>query len=462
MKGKTRKCLSIILIVSILLSIGFFIPSGTAKTKNKNIKVVLNKTQFTFTNKDIKPKIKYVKYKEKKLPKKNYKIKYPKESKLIGTYKVKITLKGKYKGKKLKGTKTVSYDIIPPNVPLNMKNWSYTQNTISWTTGDFKYHPLKPTVFDSEIRMKDGTLYTEMINLGMVVDLMDPNSKFNNFYTNYTSMYYAKKYGKNPSNQYMLENDPVLEFEVSKTQDFGKILYHKDLDRREECINYCFSENSTYYTRFRYKKLINDKAYVSPKWSELKVVVSSPKIADESLTKIYVEDYEGSSQIVDDYTISREPTLKPYNGYVHDTGLQVYIYAKYQQLWDINTKYNCPLWKRSKNDYFSFYKNKNGKWMVSFYDVKDIYGYSAKNSQNTQSASFFSKESEEEFKKVTDHSPHIFNVLSQTEYDNYINSFVEVDSFAYIQQLLCRECCTRSGGKFKTKYILPFEYTEPQ
>ena len=52
-----------------------------------------------------------MKYKGKKLKPKNYKVTYPKKPVKPGKYKIKVTLKGKYKGKKLKGSKTIEYSI---------------------------------------------------------------------------------------------------------------------------------------------------------------------------------------------------------------------------------------------------------------------------------------------------------------------------------------------------------------
>ena len=57
-----------------------------------------------------------MKYKGKKLKPKNYKVTYPKKPVKPGKYKIKVTLKGKYKGKKLKGSKTIEYSIAVPAV----------------------------------------------------------------------------------------------------------------------------------------------------------------------------------------------------------------------------------------------------------------------------------------------------------------------------------------------------------
>lgn len=84
-----------------------------AKTKKIKWTATIAKKTYKYTGKKIKPKV-TVKYKGKKLPKKNYKVKYPKNPMKKGQYKIKVSLKGKYKGKKLKGTKTITYKIYRP------------------------------------------------------------------------------------------------------------------------------------------------------------------------------------------------------------------------------------------------------------------------------------------------------------------------------------------------------------
>ena len=105
-------------IVIFLLTIGMLLASGAnkniyAKTKKIKWTATIAKTKYAYKNKKIKPKV-TVKYKGKKLPKKNYKVKYPKNPVKKGTYKIKVTLKGRYKGKKFKGTKIIKYKIYVP------------------------------------------------------------------------------------------------------------------------------------------------------------------------------------------------------------------------------------------------------------------------------------------------------------------------------------------------------------
>ena len=94
-------------LVLFLVMIGILLSCSAekniyAKTKKVKWTATIAKKKYDYTGKKIKPKV-TVKYKGKKLPKKNYTVKYPKYPVDDGKYKIKVTLKGKYKGKKLKG-----------------------------------------------------------------------------------------------------------------------------------------------------------------------------------------------------------------------------------------------------------------------------------------------------------------------------------------------------------------------
>lgn len=110
----------ILLALIALLMLGMLIADGkdniaTAKEKTAKWTATTNKNSYEYTGEVIRPKV-TVKYKGRKLSKKNYKLTYPKKSVNPGTYKIKITLRGKYKGKKLKGTKTIKYSIVVPKI----------------------------------------------------------------------------------------------------------------------------------------------------------------------------------------------------------------------------------------------------------------------------------------------------------------------------------------------------------
>lgn len=107
---KKFKLLIFLLMVSMLLPINAN-QNVYAKAKKVKWTATIAKKRYNYTGKKIKPKV-TVKYKGKKLSKKNYKVKYPKNPVDDNTYKIKVTLKGKYKGKKLKGTKTIKISNI--------------------------------------------------------------------------------------------------------------------------------------------------------------------------------------------------------------------------------------------------------------------------------------------------------------------------------------------------------------
>lgn len=111
---KKFKLLIFLLMVSMLLPINAN-QNVYAKAKKVKWTATIAKKRYNYTGKKIKPKV-TVKYKGKKLSKKNYKVKYPKNPVDDNTYKIKVTLKGKYKGKKLKGTKTIKYKIYDPDL----------------------------------------------------------------------------------------------------------------------------------------------------------------------------------------------------------------------------------------------------------------------------------------------------------------------------------------------------------
>lgn len=111
MKGKKKSFKLVLFLLMACMVLAFSMDKNTyANTKKIKWTATIAKKTYTYTGKKIKPKV-TVKYKGKKLTKKNYTVKYPKNPIDENKYKIKVSLKGKYKGRKLKGTKTIKYKI---------------------------------------------------------------------------------------------------------------------------------------------------------------------------------------------------------------------------------------------------------------------------------------------------------------------------------------------------------------
>lgn len=90
--------------------------------------VTLSYASKAYTGKVLKPTVKSVKVKGKALAKSSYTVTYPTKSpKAVGTYKVKVTLKGAYSG-----TKTVSYKIVPKATSLSKVTAAKKAFTAKW------------------------------------------------------------------------------------------------------------------------------------------------------------------------------------------------------------------------------------------------------------------------------------------------------------------------------------------
>ena len=130
--------------------------SGTVKTKytinQKEItpSITLSKTSFSVTGKVQKPTV-TVKDGKTKLGASSYTVKYSnKNSKKAGTYKVTVTLKGNYSGKK-----TVSYKIVKAKNPLKVKA---KKATVSFAKLKKKNQTLKVSQVIKTLKKGKGTM----------------------------------------------------------------------------------------------------------------------------------------------------------------------------------------------------------------------------------------------------------------------------------------------------------------
>ncbi|MBQ9870401.1 MAG: family 16 glycosylhydrolase [Eubacterium sp.] len=130
--------------------------SGTVKTKytinQKKItpSITLSKTSFSATGKVQKPTV-AVKDGKTKLGASSYTVKYSnKNSKKVGTYKVTVTLKGNYSGKK-----TVSYRIVKAKNPLKVKA---KKATVSFAKLKKKNQTLKVSQVIKTLKKGKGTM----------------------------------------------------------------------------------------------------------------------------------------------------------------------------------------------------------------------------------------------------------------------------------------------------------------
>ena len=100
--------------------------ASVAKTVSVTPAVTLSSKKFKWNNKVHKPAV-TVKVKGKKLSKSQYSVKYKGGCKAIGTYKVTVTLKGKYKG-----SKTVSFTIVPKGTSLKSVTGAKKALKVKW------------------------------------------------------------------------------------------------------------------------------------------------------------------------------------------------------------------------------------------------------------------------------------------------------------------------------------------
>lgn len=114
MKNKLIKAISSFLIMVLVIgSIEIFKADYVSATSiESKISTSLKKNKYTYSGRAFKPTV-TVKYAGKKLPKKNYTVKYPSGRKNIGKYTITVKLKGMYKKKKLSGIKKISFTIVP-------------------------------------------------------------------------------------------------------------------------------------------------------------------------------------------------------------------------------------------------------------------------------------------------------------------------------------------------------------
>ena len=114
MKNKLIKAISSFLIMVLVIgSIEIYKADYVSATSiESKVSTSLKKNKYTYSGRAFKPTV-TVKYAGKKLPKKNYTVKYPSGRKNIGKYTIIVKLKGKYKKKKLSGIKKISFTIVP-------------------------------------------------------------------------------------------------------------------------------------------------------------------------------------------------------------------------------------------------------------------------------------------------------------------------------------------------------------
>ena len=100
--------------------------ASASKTVSVTPVVTLSSKKFKWNNKVHKPSV-TVKVKGKKLSKSQYSVKYKGGCKAIGTYKVTVALKGKYKG-----SKTVSFTIVPKGTSLKSVTGANKALKVKW------------------------------------------------------------------------------------------------------------------------------------------------------------------------------------------------------------------------------------------------------------------------------------------------------------------------------------------
>lgn len=113
-----------------VLPVSVYAASTTETAKKisvKKLKIKLSKTTFTYNGKDQKPKV-TVTYKGKKVKSENYTVKYSSGRKLPGTYKVTVTFKGDYTGKK-----TLKYKIELKAPTVKVSKTTVNQATLKWS-----------------------------------------------------------------------------------------------------------------------------------------------------------------------------------------------------------------------------------------------------------------------------------------------------------------------------------------
>ena len=122
MKRKISILLALIMAVCMVAAVQI---TAYAATTAKSVS--LSTTTYTYDGKVKNPKVTAKDQNGKKIDTKYYTVKYPSGRKNVGTYTVKVTFKGKYKG-----TKSASFKIIPKGTSINSVSAGKSSFTVKW------------------------------------------------------------------------------------------------------------------------------------------------------------------------------------------------------------------------------------------------------------------------------------------------------------------------------------------
>lgn len=122
MKRKISILLALMLAVCMVGAVQITAYAATAAKS-----VSLSTTTYTYDGKVKKPKVTAKDKKGKKIAAKYYTVKYPSGRKNVGTYTVKVTFKGKYKG-----TKSASFKIVPRGTSVTSVAAGKKSFTVKW------------------------------------------------------------------------------------------------------------------------------------------------------------------------------------------------------------------------------------------------------------------------------------------------------------------------------------------
>ncbi len=120
-----RKISILLALIMAVCMVGAVQITAYAATTAKSVS--LSTTTYTYDGKVKKPKVTAKDQNGKKIDTKYYTVKYPSGRKNVGTYTVKVTFKGKYKG-----TKSASFKIIPKGTSINSVSAGKSSFTVKW------------------------------------------------------------------------------------------------------------------------------------------------------------------------------------------------------------------------------------------------------------------------------------------------------------------------------------------
>lgn len=120
-----RKISILLALMMAVCMVGAVQITAYAATTAKSVS--LSTTTYTYDGKVKKPKVTAKDKKGKKIAAKYYTVKYPSGRKNVGTYTVKVTFKGKYKG-----TKSASFKIVPKGTAVSSVSAGKKSFTVKW------------------------------------------------------------------------------------------------------------------------------------------------------------------------------------------------------------------------------------------------------------------------------------------------------------------------------------------